>query len=143
LAIPAFRDDGYLPVGVHPCTEPEVTFRFGSQGQRRRRLIVRLRRWIELGCDVGASRLLVDGSFVTAKLEPKDIDAVMLLPSSYADSLANGVWAAIELDEMFVTRQPEELFPAENELIWNEWCDFFSQTREIDRRCKGIIEVML
>jgi hypothetical protein len=34
-----------------------------------------------LGRTVHAARLLVDGSFVTAKAQPDDVDAVMLLPS--------------------------------------------------------------
>ena len=68
--IPPFRDDGYLPEGIHCCTGAEATFRFGTQTRRRKRLIVRLRRWIELGRAVDALRLLLDGSFVTAKPEP-------------------------------------------------------------------------
>jgi hypothetical protein len=46
--IPEFREDGYLPEGLHLTTEAEVTFRFGSGTSRRRRLILRLRRWLEL-----------------------------------------------------------------------------------------------
>lgn len=42
--IPAFRDDGYLPEGVHIATEAEFTFRFGTGTPRRRRLILRLRK---------------------------------------------------------------------------------------------------
>jgi uncharacterized protein DUF6932 len=67
IGIPPFRADGYLPEGVHQATEAEITFRFGAQSRRRQRLTLRLRRWIELGRAIGAERLLVDGSFVTAK----------------------------------------------------------------------------
>ena len=35
--IPQFREDGYLPDGLHPAGEPEVMFRFGSSTPRRRR----------------------------------------------------------------------------------------------------------
>ena len=54
--IPDFRDDGYLPQGVHIATEAEVTFRFGTSSPRRRRLVLRLRRWVELSRLTGASR---------------------------------------------------------------------------------------
>ncbi len=104
---------------------------------------MRLRRWIELGRAVHAERLLVDGSYVTAKMEPDDVDAVMLLPQNFADLLTQGVEPAVELEEMFLTRQPEELFAAEDEAIWEGWCEFFSRTRESDRRRKGLVEVML
>lgn len=46
--IPAFCADGYLPEGLYLETEAEVIFRFGSSTRRRRRLALRLRRWIEL-----------------------------------------------------------------------------------------------
>ena len=141
--IPPFRPDGYLPEGIHVCSEADVTFRFGSQSRKRRRLIVRLRRWIELGRLVGAKRLVVDGSFVTSKAEPKDVDAVMLVPSDFAEQSHGGIEAALELEEMFVTRQPEEIFAAEDEDDWNAWCEFFTRTREPDGRRKGIVEVRL
>jgi len=141
--IPPFRPDGYLPAGVHQATVAEATFRFGTQSQRRKRLALRLRRWLELGRAVGAKRLLLDGSFVTAKAEPDDVDAVMLLPANFLNLVAQGVEPAVELEEMFLTRQPEELFPAEDEAVWQGWCEFFSRTREPDQRRKGIVEIRL
>jgi hypothetical protein len=59
--IPEFRTDGYLPEGSHSASEAEVTFRFGSTTPRRRRLVLRLRRWIVLAKEVGARRLLMMG----------------------------------------------------------------------------------
>lgn len=106
-------------------------------------MILRVRRWIGLGRAVRASRLLVDGSFVTAKPDPEDVDAVMLVLADFSEQVEQGVEAALELEEMFLTRQPEELFPAENEAVWQGWCTFFSRTREPDRRRKGLLEVVL
>jgi hypothetical protein len=77
--IPAFREDGYLPEGVHVSSEAEIVFRFGSSNRTRRRLALRLRRWIELGRQVGAKRMLVDGSFATAREYPYDVDTVILI----------------------------------------------------------------
>ena len=99
--IPAFRPDGYLPVGLHICSEAEAVARFGSQNRRRRRLVLRLRRWCELGRAIGARRLLLDGSFVTAKAEPEEVDAVMLLPAAFTYQVEQGMEAALELEEMF------------------------------------------
>jgi Family of unknown function (DUF6932) len=141
--IPPFRPDGYLPEGVYVCSEAEVTFRFGSSSRRHRRLVLRLRRWIELGRQVGAKRLLVDGSFVTAKEEPHDIDTVILLPEDFHQQLEREYAPALELEEMVLTRQPEEVFAAEDEADWEEWADFFSRTREPDDRRKGLVEIRL
>jgi hypothetical protein len=140
--IPQFRPDGYLPEGLHLASESEVTFRF-SGSSRRRRLTLRLRHWIELARQVRALRLLIDGSFVTAKAAPGDIDAVVLLPPDFEQQIDAGSPAALELEEMLLTRRPEELFAAEDEVDWNDWVVFFSQTREADGRQKGLIEVQL
>jgi hypothetical protein len=141
--IPPFRPDGYLPEGVHVCSEADVIFRFGSSNRRRRRLAARLRQWIELGRQVGAKRLLVDGSFVTAKEAPQDVDTVILLPQNFTQQLEQDHPPALELEEMLLTRRPEEIFAAEDEADWEEWVVFFSLTREPERRPKGIVEIPL
>lgn len=75
--IPEFRDDGYLPNGLHLATEQEVVSRFGTTSTSRRRLVQRLLRWVDIARYVRAKRFFVDGSFVTAKPAPEDVDAVI------------------------------------------------------------------
>ncbi|QDU87520.1 hypothetical protein Pla175_08820 [Pirellulimonas nuda] len=140
--IPEFRSDGYLPEGLYVATEAEVSFRFGGTG-RRRRLVLRVRRWIELAREVEAKRMLIDGSFITAKSEPDDVDAVVWLPLDFESQVATGSEGATELEQMLLTRRPEELFAAEDETDWQEWIKFFSRTREADGRRKGLVEVAL
>lgn len=138
-----FRPDGYLPEGLHLASEANVTFRFGSSTPRRRRLTLRVRRWIELARETKARRLLVDGSFVTAKADPNDIDAVVLLSPDFLEQVTRGLDAALELEQMLLTRHPEEIFAAEDESDWNDWVEFFGRTREADGRRKGLVEVQL
>ena len=142
-SIPPFDTEGYLPAGVYLATEAEVTFRFGSATPRRRRLVLQLRRWVELARRVGAPRLLIDGSFVTVKENPNDVDAVVLLPADFDRQIENGLESALELEVMLLTRHPEEIFAAEDETDWNEWVDFFSHTREANDRRKGLVEIEL
>jgi hypothetical protein len=85
----------------------------------------------------------VDGSFVTAKVDPNDIDAVLQLPKGFQGQVESGSPAALELEQMFLTRRPEELFAAEDETDWDEWVEFFGRTREPDGRRKGLVEVIL
>jgi hypothetical protein len=92
---------------------------------------------------VKAVRLLLDGSFVTGKEDPGDIDAVVLLPRDFREQLREGVAEAVRLQAMFVTREPQELFPAEDEEDWWGWYEFFSRTRSSNGRRKGLIEVTL
>lgn len=141
--IPAFRPDGYLPEGLHAASEAEATFRFGSATPRRRRLALRLRRWVELAREVRARRLLIDGSFVTARPDPHDVDAVVLLPADFQRQVEVGAEPALELEQMLLTRRPEEIFAAEDDADWDEWVEFFSRTREFDGRRKGLVEVEL
>jgi hypothetical protein len=141
--IPAFRDDGYLPEGLYIASEAEVTFRFGSSTKRRQRLTLRLRQWIELCRAVGCKRLLIDGSYVTVKARPHDIDAVVLLPSNFTMQVSADFAPAVKLEEMLLTRRPEELFAAEDDDDWQEWFEFFSRTREPDGCRKGLVEIEL
>ena len=141
--IPDFRADGYLPEGLHKATDAEITFRFGAATRQRRRLILRFRRWIELARSIQARRLCVDGSFVTAKESPQDVDAVIWLPDDFSTQVSRGHSAAIEVEMLLLTRSPEEIFAAEDRRDWEEWLEFFSRTREVDGRRKGLVEVEL
>jgi hypothetical protein len=96
-----------------------------------------LKRWLELARIVGAKRFLVDGSFVTAKETPRAIDSVVLLPNDFAELVANGHEAAVELEAMLLTRQPEEIFAAEDVADWDGWVEFFSRNERSGRSAKG------
>jgi hypothetical protein len=119
-----------------------VTRWFGFTAHRQK-LLGRVRTWIGLARAIKAKRLLLDGSFVTGKEEPGDVDAVVLLPNDFRDQIRAGNPTAIELHDMFRSREPKELFAAEDEEDWWAWFCFFSKTRQANRRCKGLIEVAL
>lgn len=138
---PAFDHDGCIPP-MQTCTVAVVARWFGANPHRREPMN-RIREWIGLARAVGARRVLLDGSFVTAKEEPGDVDAVVLLPEDFRDQLRAGSPEAARLYELFVTREPRELFAAEDDEDWWGWFEFFSRTREANGRRKGLIEVML
>lgn len=134
-------DNGYIPPTL-TCTEAEVTWWFGFNAHRKK-LLERIRTWINLARGVNARRLLLDGSFITAKDEPRDVDAAVLLPEDFRDRRRAGDSKAVELYEMLFTREPKELFAAEEEENWWRWVEFFGRTREANGRRKGLIEVTL
>jgi len=138
---PSFDEQGFLPPLVR-CSEAEVMRWFGFS-ERRQELVRRIDRWIYLARAIKARRLLLDGSFVTAKGEPGDVDAVVLLPTDFGEQVRKGIPEAVELHGMLRAREPKELFAAEEEADWWAWFLFFSRTRMPDRRCKGLIEVSL
>ena len=98
---------------------------------------------MELAREIGAERLLIDGSSVTSKEEPNDIDAVILLPPQFQSQINAVLEAALEVEEMLLIRRPEELFAAEDESDWDDGVEFFSRTREADGRRKGLVEIDL
>ena len=75
--------------------------------------------------------------------EPNDIDAVVLLPENFERQVEAGVDSALELEQMLLTRQPEEIFAADDDADWDEWVQFFGRTREEDGRSKGLVEIEL
>jgi len=101
---------------------------------------VQRRVLLQLARAAGALRFFVNGSFVTAKPEPGDVDAVCLVPAGW--SAETGV-ATRELYEVALARLPKELFIASSESRWDQWVEFFGRTRESDGRRKGLVEVQL
>jgi hypothetical protein len=143
VPIPDFREDGYLPEGLHQARETEVLFRFGSPTRKRRTLALQLRNWLRLARSVKARRFFVNGSFVTAKPFPGDLDAVVQLSDTFGHDLDNGVEAAAELEGLLTTHRMGDLFAAEDDADWSDWLDSFTGTREADGRRKGVVEVLL
>ena len=68
---------------------------------------------------------------------------MILLPQDFHRQLAQEYEPALELEEMLLTRRPEEILAAEDETDWAEWVAFFSRTRERDGRRKGLVEIRL
>ncbi|HZU34543.1 MAG TPA: hypothetical protein VFA18_01470 [Gemmataceae bacterium] len=61
----------------------ELVTRFGSGSGERQTQIDELVQFIEAAKTAGVRRLLVNGSFVTGKLAPNDVDVVLLPGPDY------------------------------------------------------------
>jgi hypothetical protein len=83
VAIPPFREDGWLPIGHHQATWEEVTTRFGGlPGGRRAFLTGKLLELRDALRSLGVTGwLLLDGSYISAKEEPGDFDVLLIGPS--------------------------------------------------------------
>ncbi len=143
MPIPAFRDDGFLPVGIHPATLDEIRNRFGESSQQRRELMQHVVDWVAMLQAVQALRLVLDGSFVTEKVSPNDVDAVMLLPSDFQRRIDRSDPVAWEIEHCVRYKDPQELFVAHSNARWALYLEYFSHTREPDGRTKGLVEVIL
>jgi hypothetical protein len=74
LVIPRFDHAGKLPVGIHRGTWKELVTRCGFT-PRHRQLLIGLKAAMTLLKHAGCRSVYIDGSFVTSKPEPGDIDA--------------------------------------------------------------------
>src|SRR5712692_7291860 len=75
MSLPLFDPHGDLPKGLHQADTTEFFARFGSGTIQRERVAARLRQAFELVQPLGIiSRVIIWGSFITAKLDPADAD---------------------------------------------------------------------
>ena len=71
--IPRFTDEGLLPPGVHETDLEELKEKMGWS-RKRRELLEGLEEALELMASRGVVRAYLDGSFVTDKDHPNDVD---------------------------------------------------------------------
>jgi hypothetical protein len=148
VPIPPFDEAGYLPPGIHDCSLEEVEERFGGfQGSdRRMRLFDKLRDYVRAVRSTGMGvALIIDGSFVTAKPDPNDIDLILLLtrghdftaqlrPFEYTAITKPGVRRTYRLDLFAFCEGTEE---AERQLR------FFQRVRGDEDLGEGILRIEL
>ena len=80
---PGFNDRGDPPEGIHPATLEDV-FSCFARTPRRALIARRLARVDRLARSTGhLARLIVFGSFITAKIEPNDGDIFLLMDDSF------------------------------------------------------------
>lgn len=78
-----FDDNGYLPPGIHRCEVDEIVERFGIGSPEREVETQELLELIEWARRAGIRRLVINGSFVTEKSAPNDVDIVVLPGPDY------------------------------------------------------------
>lgn len=89
MSLPDFGEGEDLPPGIHHANLRETLERFGAETPWRRVIALRLERIYRLAVATGhLARLVVFGSFVTAKPWPNDVDVFLLMADTFdADQL--------------------------------------------------------
>ena len=77
--IPPPDDDGYLLRGIHPADLDEIEARFGRESELRQVEMESIRWLVDLARRAGVQRIVINGSFATAVLEPNDVDCALLI----------------------------------------------------------------
>ena len=132
--IPELDERGYLPPGVHSASLEEVIDRFGHASEQREAQAASL-KWLIAQCDrAGITRLLINGSFVTDKVEPNDVDCVLLQGPAYSAHSA----AAAELRQGLPFLELKIVTEADYEFFKDV---LFASDRDMIQ--KGLIEVLI
>jgi hypothetical protein len=148
MPIPAFTADGLLPAGVHDCTLEEVGQRFGAfkRTDARCRLFERLEAFVT---DLRASGLvvaiIVNGSFVTDKDAPGDIDLILVTVSQARFPSVLRPMEYNALSKRHVRRKYgfDILLGQEGQIEIDDQIEFFSQVREQPDIRKGLLRIWL
>lgn len=144
MPIPPFREDGWLPIGHHPAEWEEVSARFGGgPGSRRLLLTARLfhlRDALRLAGVRGT--ILLDGSYISDRLEPGDFDILLIGPADIQIRKDSEMDISSLLDARAAEEQGYSLFfiPADSpaqEVLSTLW-DFSKEGI-----AKGVVEIIL
>ena len=139
--IPDFNSRGLLPKGIHRANWQEIVKRFGDNRQRQQ-LLKGLKEALDLLRDAGCRRVYLDGSLVTHKESPDDVDVCwdvdgvdpMLLDSVFFDFDKGRAAQKV--------RFRAEFFPAQAPQRLKTFLDFFQIDKETGEP-KGIVELLL
>lgn len=133
--LPPFDEFGYLPQGIHPCGIDELIAKFGGSSPEREVETQELIDFIDWARKADVDRVIVNGSYVTAKMAPNDVDVVVLPGADYP----RGELACDQQEARWPFLQ---IIVAVDETDLEEWSllDFGTDRY---RRAKGVVEVLL
>jgi hypothetical protein len=144
MPLPEFNTQGDLPPGVFQAELSEVLARFGSGSAAREAATASLLRIHALAKGTGKLfRLVIFGSYVTAKPEPNDVDVVLVMADDFKWEQQVG-----EIHDLFDHAKAAKQFGAS--LFWVRPATLLVGTLEEfiahwqikrDRTRRGIVEV--
>jgi len=148
MPIPSLDEHGFLPAGVHECTLDEIKAKFGAfqRSDRRPQLFARLEAFLSEAKASGlVVSVVVDGSFVTAKHEPNDIDLIVVVASqhSFETDLSPAQYAVLSKRRVYRRHAFDILVAPADSDEHRRYLRFFQQIRFEPGRFKGILEIRL
>lgn len=143
MSLPPFDPNGDLPEGLHQAGPTEFFARFGSGSIQRERVAARLRQSFELVQPLDIiSRVIIWGSFITAKSDPADVDILWVTLPGF-DRSRLPVQVDVLFDPVLAKRLYgiDVLFIPEGSAYLAMLLDALSVTRAFTKR--GLVEVRL
>jgi hypothetical protein len=148
MSIPALNVDGLLPAGIFDCTLPELRTSFAAfrGSDHRVRLFARLEELVLFMRSSGLfEALIIDGSFVTAKTAPNDIDllAVLRLGHDFERDLPVSEYALVSRALLRRRFGFDVIVAEQGSALYRTYVEFFSRVREAPDTRKGLLRLRL
>jgi hypothetical protein len=146
--IPQLDANGFLPSGIFDCTLTQVRERFGGfQGSEQRpRLFARLQDFMAATVQSGLfEAIILDGSFVTAKATPNDIDLIAVLAPDhdFERDLTMSEYALISRPLIRRRFGFDVALARRDSQLYDSYVEFFSRVRETPHLRKGLLRLRL
>lgn len=148
MPIPSLTTYGFLPVGIHECTLEEIGSEFGQfrSSNRRCELYDKLIDFLAEAHAAGQiMAVIVNGSFVSSKEEPGDIDLIVILSASHDFSAQIRPFEYNILSRRQVRKRYglDVLVAQTGQTELDEYIEFFAQVRGAPDQTKGMLKVVL
>ena len=146
MPIPPLNANGLLPAGVHLTTLDEIRDRFGvfRGTDRRPALFARLLEFVSsMRRSDLFEALVVDGSFVTAKADPNDIDAIAVLRPGhdFERDLPMSEYALVSRTLLTRRYRFDVIVAERNSGVYHTYLEFFSLVRNAPGMKKGMLQI--
>jgi hypothetical protein len=143
--IPAFTEQGFLPPGIHQATVEEFKERFAvfQRSDRRFQIFEYLARFFDQAARSGiVKRIIMAGSFVTAKPESNDFDCIVVLDPAIVGKPLRPFEYHLVSRHMARRMFGGDIMPAlDHSTALQQYPEFFQTTR--DGKRIGIVEIQL
>lgn len=148
MPIPDLNENGFLPEGIHEASLEEVRERFGrfQRTDRRSDLFTRLSHYLaEVRTSGFVIAVIVDGSYVTTKDEPSDIDLILVLrpDHDYRAELRPFEYNALSKCRVRRRFRFDILIARQGSDEHMKYLDLFQRVKGVPDLRKGVVEVRL
>lgn len=135
-----FNKHGNLPAGIYRASIDDIEKRFGLNSKKRISLFSTFNNFLELimPFKTNIKQIILDGSFVTTKENPGDIDCIILIKDNtrFTPEIVDKLVNAKKLYNIHLFIREERNIKEYKKLL-----DLFSKDRDL--KLKGVIEVVL
>jgi hypothetical protein len=147
MSIPELNENGLLPTGVHEAAMDEVRERFGrfQRTDQRASLFLKLSQLLAEVRSTGLiAAVIVNGSFVTAKDEPSDIDLILVLRQDhdFGADLKPFQYNVLSKRRVRARFRFDSLVARESSAEYAQYVNFFQEVKGRPGSRKGVLKVL-